>query len=107
MGIMICNTHGRVGFVETCSHVAKQIDDRKYPVGRRFTILSNLFVCEECFSSLRFERFISLADLPVSDAVAVDDGRWEAFEEAYNAIKGRRLFCVKCVSELEGQYSPA
>jgi hypothetical protein len=107
MGIMICEVHGRVGFVETCSHVAKQIDDRKLPSGRRFTILGNLFVCDECFNSLGFERFISLADLPLEDALKVDDGRWEACEAAYEAIEGRRGFCLKCIAELERQYSSA
>jgi hypothetical protein len=102
---MICKTHGRVGFVETCSHVAKQIDDRQLPTGRRFTILGNLFVCDDCFNSLGFEPFISLADLPIEEAVKIDDGRWEASEAAYDAIEGRRAFCLKCVAELERQYS--
>jgi hypothetical protein len=57
MGIMICKTHGRVGFVETCSHVAKGIDDRKLPKGRRLNILGNLFVCDKCFNSLGFELY--------------------------------------------------
>jgi hypothetical protein len=80
MGITICKIHGRVGFVETCSHIAKQIDERKLPTGRRLTIVTNLFVCDDCFNSLGFERFISLADLPLEDALKVDDGRWEALE---------------------------
>jgi hypothetical protein len=106
MGIMICKTHGRVGFVETCSHVAKQINDRKLPDGRRFTIfISNLFVCDVCYNSLGFERFISLACLPLEEVIMVDDGRLQAFEAAYNALEGRRLFCLKCVAELELQYS--
>ena len=105
MGIMICKTHGRVGFVETCSHVAKQIDDRKVPSGRRFRLLGNLFVCDDCYTSLGFERFISLADLPLEEAVMIDDGRWEAISAAYEAIEGRRAFCLKCLAELERQYS--
>jgi hypothetical protein len=105
MGIMICETHGQVGFVETCSHVAKQIDDRKVPGGRRFRILTNLFVCDDCYNSLGFERSISLADLPPEEAVMVDDGRWEAFEAAYEAIEGRRVFCLKCLAELERRHS--
>ncbi len=105
MGIMICKTHGRVSFVETCSHVAKQIDEWKVPSGRRCRILGNLFVCDDCYNSLGFERFISLADLPLEEAVRVDDGRWEAFDAAYEAIEGRRGFCLKCLAELEHQYS--
>jgi len=103
MGIMICKTHGRVGFVETCPHVAKQICDRKPPKGRHLTIVNSFFVCDDCFNSLGFERFMSLADLPLEELVEVDDGRLEAFEAAYKAIEGRRLFCVKCVAELERQ----
>jgi len=101
MGIIICEPHGRIGFVETCSHVAKQIDERKLPSGRRLTILSNLFVCDDCFHSLGFERFVSLARLPIEEAIDVDDGSWQAFEAAYEAIDGLRLFCLKCVAELE------
>jgi hypothetical protein len=106
MGIMICKTHGRVGFVETCSHVAKQINDRKLPDGRRFTIfIGNFFICDVCYNSLEFERFISLANLPIEEVIMVEDGRFQAFEAAYNALEGRRLFCLKCVAELERQYS--
>jgi hypothetical protein len=47
MGITICKTHGRAGFVETCAHVAEQIDDRKRPSGRRLFLLPvRLFVCK-------------------------------------------------------------
>jgi hypothetical protein len=105
MGIMICKTHGRVGFVEACSHTAKQIDEGKAPRGRRFTILGNLFICDDCFDSLGFERFISLADLPLEESVKIIDGRWEACETAYDAIEGRRSCCLKCVAELERQNS--
>jgi hypothetical protein len=105
MGIMICKTHGQIGFVETCSHIAKQIDDRKFPNGHHFTILGNFFICDDCFNSLGFEKFVSLAQLPLDEAVMVDDGRMEAFEAAYNAIEGRRQFCLKCVAELERQNS--
>jgi hypothetical protein len=101
MGIMICKRHGRVGFVETCSHVAKQIEDRKLPKGRRLTILGNLFVCDSCFNSLGFERFESLAELPLEEVIMVEDGRLEACKAAYMAIEGRRAFCLKCVAELE------
>jgi hypothetical protein len=99
---MICETHGRVGFVETCSHVAKQLRELEQPIGRRFTILGNLFICDECFSSLGFDRCISLANLPMEQAVAVEDGRWEAFDAAYSALEGRRsFFCLKCLAERE------
>ena|SRR5579875_1147811 len=106
MGIMICETHGRVGFVETCSHVAKEIERKNAPSGHRLTIMGNLFVCSGCFNSLGFERFASLAELPLGEIVGVTDGRMEAFETAYEAIEGRRGFCLKCLAELEA-LSPA
>jgi hypothetical protein len=89
--------------METCSHVARQIRDRKLPAGRRFTIVNKLFVCDDCFNLLGFERFISLADLPLEQLVGINDGRLEALEAAYNAIESRAIFCVKCVAELERQ----
>jgi hypothetical protein len=101
MGIMICHAHGDVAFVETCSHVAGQLDAGKRPHGRRFSILSEMMICDDCFELLGFEQFISLADLPVEEAIDVDDGRWEAYEAAYERLEGRRVFCVKCVAELE------
>jgi hypothetical protein len=106
MGIMICDTHGRVGFVEACSHVAKQIERKAVPDGHRLTIMGNLFVCNDCFKSLGFDRFASLAELPLEEVVGVTDGRMEAFETAYEAIEGRRGFCLKCLAELEAR-SPA
>jgi len=102
MGIMICEVHGRSGFVETCSHVARQIDDRQAPQGRRFKILPDLFICDACFDALGFKPCISLADMPLEKRIDVTDGRWEAFHVAYDAIENRRAYCLKCVSELEG-----
>jgi hypothetical protein len=107
MGIMICEIHGRVGFVETCSHVAKQIDEQRLPMGHRFTILGHLFVCDDCFKSLGFERCIGLADLPIEEAPQIpefDDARWGVFDAAYGRIDGRHAFCLKCVAELEQQH---
>jgi len=46
---------------------------------------------------------MSLADLPIKEALNIDDGRWEAFDAAYEAIEGRRVFCLKCFAELEHQ----
>lgn len=100
MGITICKVHGQAEIIETCSHVAEQIDGRTAPRGRRFSIQSHMLICDDCFDSFGFERFISLADLPVEEAISVDDGRWEAYEAAYESIKGWRIFCVKCVAEL-------
>ncbi|MGK9231208.1 hypothetical protein KXS07_06225 [Inquilinus limosus] len=100
MGITICHVHGQAEIIETCSHVAERIDAGAAPRGRRFSILSHMLICDECFDSLGFERFISLADLPVEEAIDVDDGRWEAYEAACERLEGRRIFCVKCVSEL-------
>ena len=101
MGITICKTHGRVGFVETCAHVAKEIDGGSVPSGHRLTIMGNLFVCDDCFNALGFQRFASLADLLLGEIIRVTDGRMEAYEAAYEAIEGRRSFCLKCLAELE------
>ncbi len=101
MGITRCEIHGRIGFVEACTHIAKQIDARKLPNGHRLTIMGNIFVCEDCFICLGFERFASLASSPLAAVIRVDDGRMEAFEAAYNRIEGRRTFCLSCVAELE------
>jgi hypothetical protein len=101
MGIMKCETHGRVAFVEACSHVGKQLDARIPPNGHRFAIMGNIFLCENCFNALGFQSFISLAELPFEEVMKVNDGRMEAFESAYERIEARRAFCIICVSELE------
>jgi hypothetical protein len=43
----------------------------------------------------------SSASLSLETELEGDDARWEAFEAAYEAIEGRRGFCLKCVAELE------
>lgn len=105
MGVMKCKTHGRVNFVETCSHIAKQIGGQHPPRGRRFTIMGHLFVCEACFVSHGFDRFNDLDGLPPEALADVDDLHWKAFEAAYNALEGRQAFCLQCVAELERQNS--
>ena len=101
MGAMMCKTHGRVNFVETCSHIANQIGRQQLPRRRRLTIMGHLFVCEACFVSLGFDRFNDLDGLPPEELTDVDDVRWEAFRAAYNALEDRQAFCLKCVAELE------
>jgi len=101
MGIMICEIHGRVGFVEACSHIGSEIDAGTVPSGHRLTIIGNLFVCDDCFNSLDFKRFASLAELPLEEIVEITDGRLEAYEAAYEAIEGRRSFCLNCLAELD------
>lgn len=100
MGIMICSKHGRSGFIETCSHIGRIIDAGEIPIGRRLDILGALLVCEDCFSSLGFDKCEGLADIsgPSFDA---DDPRWPSYEAAYDAMEGRRAFCSKCFAELE------
>jgi hypothetical protein len=78
-----------------------RIDSGTVPSGRRFNIMGSLFICGECFDSLGFEKCINLADMPLEKSAKIVDGRWEAFEAAYEAIEGRRLICWKCLSEIE------
>jgi hypothetical protein len=105
MIVVMCNTHGRAGCVETCSHNAKLIQEGKRPNGRWLALqwAAPMFLCDACFDSLGFERFVSLCDLPLEDALPLwfDDACLKAFRAAYDALEGRRLFCVKCVEELE------
>ena len=102
MGIMMCDKHGRVGFVEVCSHVAKDLKGGFVPNGYRLTIMGSLFVCDDCFKSLGFAQFASLEAVPLEQAIAIRDGRWEAFEVAYRSLPGRQAFCGECFRELEG-----
>jgi hypothetical protein len=106
MVVTICKTHGRAGIVETCSHVAKQIHERKRPNGPQIALHwgAPLLLCDACFNSLGFERFVILGSVSLEDALRVGD--WEAYEAAYNAIEGRQLFCVKCVEELGWRCMP-
>ena len=101
MGIMICRTHGQEEFWETCPHIAEQVEAGMFPSGRRLSVLGHLFVCEDCFNSLGFQEAASLAEMPLEEQIEVSDGRWEAFNAAYEALKDRRIFCFACVAELE------
>jgi hypothetical protein len=83
--ISACATHGRAGTVETCSHIAKLIHERKRPNGRRLALHwgAPLLLCDACFESLGFEQFVSLSrdSLPLEEALPLwlADGREEAF----------------------------
>jgi hypothetical protein len=81
----------------------QQIDDRKPPSDRRLFLLPyRLFVCDSCFN-FGLEQFARLADLPWEEQLdALDPDAEEALDAAYHVIEGRRVFCVKCVAELEG-----
>jgi hypothetical protein len=100
MGIMICPIHGRSGFVETCSHIASKVRTGALPLGHRFDWLGHLFVCDECFHSLGFEKCSGLKDLDIKND-DIDDGLADTYEAAYNAIEDRDAFCSKCFAELE------
>ncbi|GLH75554.1 hypothetical protein SSBR45G_04620 [Bradyrhizobium sp. SSBR45G] len=106
MGITICAKHGRVPFVETCGHVAQQIEQRTAPTGRQLTILGHLFVCDACFEQLGFDRFASLAEMPFEDAIDVDDGRWQLYDSAYDRLEGRTTFCLDCFRDLSPNRDP-
>jgi hypothetical protein len=105
MGIMICPKHGRSEFVETCSHIAAEIEMGGFPSGRRFDVLGHLLVCEVCFSSLGFDKCEGLADAagPAFDA---RDARWDIYDAAYAAIEDIQGFCLKCFAELEQGQKP-
>jgi hypothetical protein len=101
MGAMDCEIHGLSGFVDTCPHVAEQIAGGTMPHGRRFSILTNFLVCDDCFHSLGFEPLIDLASLSPEEIMdVIDDDRWKALETIEGKLGGRHWFCVKCVAEL-------
>ena len=115
MGILICKTHGATGFVETCSHVASELDRKNVPNCHRVSFLTDLFLCDDCFTSYEFERFASIDLVEIMDLsggrmegdheealVAFLDAGEKAYGAAYDAID-RRLFCVKCLRELEAE----
>jgi hypothetical protein len=107
MGIMICETHGRVGFVETCSHIAKMLDAGR---ARRTVTTADFFwrdptcvYATAATSRLNLKGFASLADLQLNEIANITDGRLEAFEEDHKAIKGRRGFCANCFVAIRRQ----
>jgi hypothetical protein len=46
-----------------------------------------------------------MAELPEDEHIEELANAQEAFMTAYNAIEGRRLYCEKCVAELEREAS--
>jgi hypothetical protein len=105
MGIVLCDIHGHGAIVEACEHIAEQIDRGLSPTGHRFALLADLFICHDCFDALGFERFRSFFDLPVDEFLDIDDGSIAPLEKAYEGIKGRRVFCSKCIAEIERRKS--
>ena len=102
MGVMICEKHGRVGFVETCAHIGAEVTAGRMPGGHRLDIAGEIWLCADCYQKLEFGRFANLAGLPLEELVCrVDDDLYEASKEAYARIEGRQGFCLRCVAGLE------
>jgi hypothetical protein len=106
MGIMICEQHGRSHFVETCSHAATQIGAGQAPTGHHLTILGHLFVCDDCFASLHLQKFMEWSDLAHDEIPDMPDELWKEYESAYEAVEGRRAFCLKCFAEFGRPITP-
>ncbi len=103
MGITNCSTHGRSQIVETCAHIAAQVDNNKRPQGHRVDVLGNLLLCRDCFKGLGFQNIIDLLDISMLERV--NDGRMDAYEKAYDALEGTRIFCLHCIEDLEREGS--
>jgi hypothetical protein len=101
MGIVLCDIHGHGAIVETCRHVAEQIDSGMRPTGQRFTVLTELFICDDCFETLGFERFRRFLNLPAEEFIDIDDASAAPLEEACTSLEGRRIFCSTCITEME------
>lgn len=107
MSVMDCDVHGQVGLVETCSHIAEQLNLGNVPTGRRFRVFCDTFVCDHCYETHGFERLSFIFGLPPELIIDVDDDVWGSLEKAYESINERgRMFCSKCLAALE-QQSPS
>jgi hypothetical protein len=96
MGIVICEAHGRAGLVETCLHVAKEIDNRRYG---QFYHAGTLLVCEECLHKYHLERFEDNV-LAAKGIFRIwdNDELLEAYFEAYEQIQDRTVHCSECIA---------
>lgn len=103
MGITNCSAHGRSQIVETCAHIAERVDNGKRPQGHRIDVLGNLLLCQECFERLGFQSIAGLLDIPILERVS--DGRMDAYEKAYDALEGTRIFCLHCIEDREREGS--
>ena len=105
MGITHCSIHGRSEIVETCVHIAEQVDSGKHPSGHRFNILGNVFLCQECFENMGLPSIAGLLDIPLPDHT--EDEHMDVWEKVHGTlqVKGSRVFCLRCIEDRERQTS--
>lgn len=101
-GILYCPYHGRVDVVETCQHVAEEIDQKKYG---EFQYVGTILVCENCFHKYNLDRLQNLR----RDFIGIlnGEGSWEdmffealddkTYEEIYERFEGRTGKCSDCI----------
>ena len=103
MGIVRCNVHEHGAIVETCRHIGAQIHQGISPAGHRFAVLSELFLCDDCFNTLGFGPLRRFFNLPIGELLDIDEASSTALDRAYDSIEGRCIFCAECIAEIERQ----
>jgi hypothetical protein len=97
VGIIICKKHGQAGIVETCQHVANEIDNKRYG---QFHYAGTLLVCEECLHQYHLERFEnnSLALGHGIFGILEDEELTDAFFDIYEQFQERTVRCSQCIA---------
>src|SRR5580698_8845151 len=102
MGIMICSKHGRSGFVEVCTHVARDLDQGQYGEYESLSLMGNLILCRGCYTTTGFDNFRQYSDSSgINDLSRFTDAIIGDFEAAYEKLEERRIYCVECVAAIQ------
>ena len=103
MGIIHCQTHGNATIVETCPHVAEEINNERYG---QFYWAGLALVCEDCLHKHRLERLNSLSVQGIPSLWWDDAGDelLEMYLDATDQIQvhhGWTALCEHCIAALQ------
>ncbi len=95
MGLINCDKHGYAGIIETCAHVATDIDNRRYG---RYCDAGTLLVCDECLHKYHLEPFQKYTPLLDGRFHDIPDDVLEAYFHAYKQMQHNAVRCSECVA---------
>ena len=101
-----CPRHGKQEYEVVCEHLNGSFDQGIYPDFHKIRGLTPAWVCNDCFSEYRMERYdqITVKDLESLDKLPADKAEkiMKDFSQTYKRLN-KKPVCNQCIAELELQ----
>ncbi len=98
MGRVQCSKHGMAGIIETCAHVAEDLDRSLLGDFTQVAILGKLLLCPACMQAGGFKKFAAKLEDWQSLLAKENDELWTEYVAQYERVPGRRIYCSEYVA---------